>query len=72
LKRQLEKMIKVFCVICEKEIESPTCYSVTCSSKKCQNKYQRYLMWDKREKAKQKAKDYKLLKIIKSKEKPFK
>ena len=55
----------VRCVICQSKIENPTCYSETCKDLKCQDKYRRYLIWRKRKK----AKDYKVVKIIKVKRK---
>ena len=58
----------VKCVICKKSIPNPTCYSETCGVSDCRHKYQRYLVWLKREKAK-KAKDYKVVKIKKTKRK---
>jgi len=58
----------VRCVVCEKPIENPTCYSKTCKNLKCQDKYTRYLIWLARsKKKKKKAKDYKPIKIIKTK-----
>jgi len=61
----------VKCVICHNPIPNPTCYSETCGVSDCREKYQRYLVWLKREKAKKnkKAKDYKVVKIIKTKRK---
>ena len=64
----------VKCVICQNAIPNPTCYSETCKGLVCQDKYRRFLIWDKREKAKkkrklQKAKDYKVVKIKKTKRK---
>ena len=58
----------VKCVICEKQIENPIFEQVTCKRKECQDKYQRYLVWHKRERdKKKKEKDYKVVKIIKTK-----
>jgi len=61
-----KKNLDVRCVICEKQILNPTCATNTCGTDECKTKYQRYLVWRKREDNK-KAKDYKLLKIKKTK-----
>ena len=56
----------VNCAICEKQIEKPMCSQLICKNKECQITYQRFLVWQRRENLR-KAKDYKVLKIIKNK-----
>jgi len=53
----------VKCVICNQPIKNPGCLQSTCKGIECQKKYQRYLIALQR--AREKAKDYKEVKIIK-------
>lgn len=54
----------VKCVICGEIIERPLMSQLICRNKECQKKYQAFLVWDER----QKAKVNKVLKITKIKE----
>jgi hypothetical protein len=53
----------VKCVICDGIIEHALINQLICRKKECQHDYQRFLIWNKR----RKAKDYKVLKIKKTK-----
>ena len=60
-------MTDVRCVVCEKLIKKPTCYSKTCDSSECRELYRRFLIWRLRDKRKSETKQkvYKVLKIKK-------